>query len=152
MPWASVLTEGGNKFLDCIMLLYLVLVEEKYKPEKTTATHWFKQTHLAFQPTVPALTCRFPLVASQDYETATCLQFQVFYPTTVKLRFAKSMTTTPRNHPIPLRTLRLWDGASHGTYSAISIFLTMRLKHHCLKLLFSLLQSAGQKHHICDLT
>lgn len=29
----------GNKFLDCIMLLYLVLVEEKYKPEKATATH-----------------------------------------------------------------------------------------------------------------
>lgn len=105
------------------MLLYLVLVEEKYKPEKITATHWLKQIHLAFQPTIPALTCHFPLIASQDYETVTCLQFKVSYPTTVKLRFAKIMTTTPRNHPIILCTLHLWDRASHGTYSAISILL-----------------------------
>lgn len=60
LPWASVFSEGGNKFLDCIMLLYLVLVEEKYKPEKITATHWLKQIHLAFQPTIPALNLSFP--------------------------------------------------------------------------------------------
>lgn len=55
LPWASVFIEGGNNLLDCIMLLYLVLVEEKYKPEKLIATWWLKHIHLAFQPTIPAL-------------------------------------------------------------------------------------------------
>lgn len=60
LPWASVFSEGGNKFLACIMLLYLVLVEEKYKPNKITATHRLNQRHLAFQPTSPALNLPFP--------------------------------------------------------------------------------------------
>jgi len=80
----------------------------------------------------PCTTCHFLLIASQDYGTVTCLQFKASYPTTVELRFAKHMTTTPRNHPIILCTVYLWDGASHGTYTAVSIFLTMQLKHHCL--------------------